>query len=287
MPSTSAAGTNPPVAPPPEGATVDPDARVDGRHARWDAHRSSRRAELVRAARRAVHHLGPELSMDELAAEMGTSKSIIYRYFTDKSGLQAAVGGAVIDGLRSAIAEATAGLTRPREQIAAMIEVYLGVVETSAHVYAFVTQPEATATAGALRGFIAETEDIVADALLPVLGPTGLDDGDRALAALWASGVVGLARASVERWIAARVDAAPTDHAADGPPETDAGHGIEDVIAGLDRAELAAHLTDWAWEGAAGIARRVRTGRESSVAPAPHQSPPPAPDTEHRSEHLA
>jgi len=65
--------------------------RVDGRDARWAEHRSSRRAELVRAARRAVHHRGPDLSMDDLAAEIGTSKSIIYRYFSDKSGLQGAV----------------------------------------------------------------------------------------------------------------------------------------------------------------------------------------------------
>lgn len=245
------------------GAAPDAGAeRVDGRDARWAAHRSSRRAELVREARRAVHRLGPELSMDELAGQLGTSKSIVYRYFTDKSGLQAAVGAAVIDDLREVIAEATAGLTRPRELIAAMIDVYLGFVESSAHVYAYVTQPEAAA--GAVRGFVAETEDIVAEALLPVLGSEE-DDDARAVAALWASGVVGLARASVERWVAAR-----------------GGRGdvVEDVIAGLDRTQLAAYLTDWLWEGAVGVARRLRTARPATPEPsvpgptAPAPSPP-------------
>lgn len=256
--STSDAGTTPPSEPAAAALSVHPQDRVDGRDARWEAHRSSRRTALVKAARRAVHHRGPDLSMDEIATEMGTSKSIIYRYFTDKSGLQAAVGGAVIDDLRVAIAEATRDVTRPREQIAAMIDVYLGFVETSAHVYAFVTQSEATATAGAVRGFIAETEDIVAQSLLLVLGPPDVtDDSAQALAALWAAGVVGLARAGVERWVAARGSRAETGL------RSEAGEGaeplaVEHLIGALDRPALAAHLTDWVWEGATGVARRVR-----------------------------
>jgi len=230
------------------------DVRVDGRDARWAAHRSSRRAELVRAARRAVHHRGPDLSMDDLAAEIGTSKSIIYRYFTDKSGLQGAVGDAVIDELREALGEVSERVTRPRDRIAAMVDVYLGIVESSAPVYAFVTQPEATATAGALRGFVAEIEDIVAEALLPVLRHGGArSTTDQALAALWGAGVVGHVRSVAERWIAARAGAAAPD------PQGAAGRATEDEIAAMDRAALGARITDWLWTGAAGVARRART----------------------------
>ena len=248
---------------------------MDGRDARWEAHRSSRRTALVKAARRAVHHRGPDLSMDEIAAEMGTSKSIIYRYFTDKSGLQAAVGGAVIDDLRGAIAEATRDATRPREQIAAMIDVYLGFVETSAHVYAFVTQPEATATAGALRGFIAETEDIVAQSLLLVLRPGDVAADDaQALAALWAAGAVGLTRAGVERWVAARASRTETGPTAEPADDTEP-LAVEHLIGALDRPALAAHLTDWLWEGATGVARRVRSAAVRPDQPSPHD------DTDH------
>ncbi|MCM3660337.1 TetR/AcrR family transcriptional regulator [Georgenia satyanarayanai] len=230
--------------------------RVDGRDARWAAHRSSRRAELVRAARRAVHHRGPDLSMDDLAAEIGTSKSIVYRYFSDKSGLQGAVGAAVIEDLRGALGEVSERVTRPRDRIAAMVDVYLGIVESSAGVYAFVTQPEATATAGALRGFVAEIEDIVAEALLPVLRHGGgAASEDHALAALWGAGVVGHVRSVAERWIAARglTPENPADaRAEDGAPAVEGG------IATLDRAALAAHITDWLWTGAMGVARRSR-----------------------------
>lgn len=226
--------------------------RVDGRDARWAEHRSSRRAELVHAARRAVHHRGPDLSMDDLAAEIGTSKSIIYRYFTDKSGLQSAVGAAVIEDLRGALGEVSERVTRPRDRIAAMVDVYLGIVESSAAVYAFVTQPEATATAGALRGFVAEIEDIVAAALLPVLRHGGgAAEEDHALAALWGAGVVGHVRSAAERWIAARGADTP-------PPAEDGAPAVESDIATMDRAELAAHITDWLWTGAMGVARRSR-----------------------------
>ncbi|MBD8061836.1 TetR/AcrR family transcriptional regulator [Oceanitalea stevensii] len=237
---------------------AEDDVRVDGRDARWAEHRSSRRAELVRAARRAVHHRGPDLSMDDLAAEIGTSKSIIYRYFSDKSGLQGAVGAAVIEDLRGALGVVSQRVTRPRDRIAAMVDVYLGIVESSAGVYAFVTQPEATATAGALRGFVAEIEDIVAEALLPVLRHGGgAAQEDHALAALWGAGVVGHVRSVAERWIAAR--SLTPEGAADSRAVTaDGAPAVEGGIATLDRAALAAHITDWLWTGAMGVARRSR-----------------------------
>lgn len=269
----------------PSTSSPDDDVRVDGRDARWAAHRSSRRAELVRAARRAVHHRGPDLSMDDLAAEIGTSKSILYRYFTDKSGLQGAVGAAVLDDLRTALGEVSERVTRPRDRIAAMVDVYLEIVESSAGVYTFVTQPEATATAGALRGFVAEIEDIVAEALLPVLryGPDeddgdGAHDTDHALAALWAAGVVGHVRSVAERWVAARAtDPVPTPRPADtdSPPPADSpppgdsslpdtdddAPAVEADIAAMDRGALGAHITDWLWTGAIGVARRSRSTR--------------------------
>ncbi|MFC4556314.1 TetR family transcriptional regulator [Georgenia faecalis] len=221
----------------------------DGRATRWDSHRVSRRAELVRAARRAVHRRGPDLSMDELAAEIGTSKSILYRYFTDKTGLQEAVGHAVLAWLRTALEEAGRSAREPRDRLAAMVEAYLEMVEASPHVYAFVTHADA-GTAGALRGFVADIEQVVAEALLPVLRlrapgeatSTGRDAESRALAALWSAGMVGLVRGAAERWRA----------------EADDG-GTGGTIAAMDRARLAEHLTAWLWEGAAGVPRRTPT----------------------------
>ncbi|MFH5821772.1 TetR/AcrR family transcriptional regulator [Georgenia sp. AZ-5] len=223
----------------------------DGRATRWEGHRTSRRAELVHAARHAVHRLGPDASMEEIAGEIGTSKSILYRYFTDKIGLQTAVGQAVLGRMREVLEEAAARVGGPREQISAMVSVYLEMVASSPHVYAFVTRPE-PATAGTLRGFVAEVNDLVAESLLPALRGAAedaedgeVDDDTLAVAQLWASGVVGLVRGAAERWVGEQVDPAGAT-------------GADAAMSRMTREELAAHLANWLWDGAVGVTRRAR-----------------------------
>ncbi|WP_454299380.1 TetR/AcrR family transcriptional regulator [Salana multivorans] len=116
-----------------------PETSVDGRTRRWDSHRAARRTELTLAARKAVHHGGPELSMDEIAAAIGTSKSIVYRYFSDRAGLQRAVGEAVLHDLGTALADASHGAATPEGALRAMVGVYLEMVAASPSVYLFVT----------------------------------------------------------------------------------------------------------------------------------------------------
>jgi AcrR family transcriptional regulator len=56
---------------------------------RWGS--DARRAELLTAARRVVARRGAAASMDELAAEAGITKPVLYRYFGDRSGLYRAL----------------------------------------------------------------------------------------------------------------------------------------------------------------------------------------------------
>lgn len=70
---------------------MTPDVK-DRRSTRWDEHRESRRAELVEAAVRAIDEHGPGAGIAEMAAEAGVSKPVLYRFFTDKDDLYAAVG---------------------------------------------------------------------------------------------------------------------------------------------------------------------------------------------------
>ena len=64
----------------------------DGRSARWDEHRESRRAELVEAAVTAIDLHGPGAGIAEIAEQAGVSKPVLYRYFSDKDDLYRAVG---------------------------------------------------------------------------------------------------------------------------------------------------------------------------------------------------
>lgn len=167
---------------------------ADGRSTRWDSHRAARRAELAHAARKAIHHAGPELSMDEIAAAAQTSKSMFYRYFSDKTGLQAAVGELVLADIEAVLEEAAHDAGGAYESLRAMIAAYLEMIETAPNVYRFVTQPASDAAAP-VGNFLGAITALVARPF------TTTEHDDPALAA-WSAGVVGFVRGIGEWWLA-------------------------------------------------------------------------------------
>lgn len=217
----------------------------DGRSTRWEDHREARRAELVRVARRVVHHTGPDASMDDIAAAAGTSKSIVYRYFTDKDGLQLAVAAAVVTDIRDALDAAATGASTPRDALRGMVDTYLAMIESSPHVYAFVTR------GGSVGHFLDSVTALVAAPFVRALRPrpdaasdTAADPAADAAAGLWAAGAVGFVRGAGERWLAAR------DEPGAGAP---------------DRADVATQVTAWLWAGPVGVLSRSRTTRPADV----------------------
>lgn len=183
------------------------DADTDGRSRRWQAHRAERLRELSRQARRAVHHSGPDLSMDEFAAAMGTSKSIVYRYFTDKAGLQAAVSDLVLAEMAEAFEAAAHSAADPRHRLREMVGIYMTMVDSSSNVYRFVTRADGGAD---LSGFLTAISRYVQVPLADALAAAG-DDVE--LAAIWAAGMVGFVRGVGESWLAAEPDEHPTAEA--------------------------------------------------------------------------
>lgn len=207
---------------------------TDGRSTRWDAHRATRRRELVEATLRAIRAHGAGVGMDEIAATAGTSKTVVYRHFTDRQGLYAAVCESV-DALILRDLERALGATSgedladvdasPRALIAAAIDSYLRLVERDPEVYRFVVTaplldtPAGGDPAGPVTSHIAaRLATVVAEALRA----SGRDD--RA-AAVWAAGLVGMVRAAADQWLTS--------------PES------------MPRDELTDHLTDLAWSGLA------------------------------------
>lgn len=202
--------------------------QADGRSTRWADHRLARRAELVHAARRAVHRIGPDVSMDEIAAAAATSKSIVYRYFVDKPGLQVAVGEAVVAQMHTAMEEAALAAGTPREALRAMIDIYLEMAEASPNVYWFVTRPVSDDASVPLGHFLDAVAEMVARPFARVVSTEA-----GALADAWAAGAVGFVRGVGEWWLSRRT-------AADAP----------------SREELTDRLTAWLWTGpVSGLAR--------------------------------
>ncbi|PWD51729.1 TetR family transcriptional regulator [Serinibacter arcticus] len=187
----------------------DASPRSDGRSLRWESHRAARRDDLTRAARKAIHHGGPDLSMDEIASAIGTSKSIVYRYFRDRSGLQTAVGEAVLQEMGSALADVSHRATGPRDAVRAMVGVYLGMISTSPAVYTFVTRGgEVSEEPGPLRTLA----DDAAALLVPVLSDAlAAQERSRDAAHMWAAGVIGFVRGAAEVWLVERGTVADRD----------------------------------------------------------------------------
>ncbi|MFE7504057.1 TetR/AcrR family transcriptional regulator [Promicromonospora sp. NPDC057488] len=240
---------------------------VDGRSTRWDDHRTARRAELVRAARKAVHRLGPAVSMDEIAAAAGTSKSIVYRYFDDKAGLRLAVAETVVMQMHDALRAAAQQADNPEMALREMVRVYLEMIESSPNVYWFVTRTaiggnepapvesgrrgrrapapaadDATPTSPAdlhpLGAYLDSVIELVAE---PFARATDVPPAD---AAAWAAGAVGFVRGSGEWWLGHRnIESTP-----------------------LTREQLTERVTLWLWTGPVGVLHQARPGAAPATA---------------------
>ena len=190
--------------------------------------------------------------MEEIAAAAGTSKSIVYRYFADKTGLQIAVAEAVVLQIQGALEGVLRIAPTPRDGLRAMVAVYLEMIESSPNVYAFVTRNGSVESGGPLGHFLDSVTALVAapfarglteehDGRRTARRPEASEEDDSALAARvalaesWAAGAVGFVRGSGEWWLAHR-----------------------DEPASPDREELTAQVAAWLWAGPVGLLARDR-----------------------------
>lgn len=231
-------------------AEVSVDDVTDGRSSRWQSHRETRRDQLIADSRKIIHRLGPDASMDDIAQAAGTSKSVFYRYFGDKAGLQTAVGDLVIVDIQAALSDALTSAGGAREGILAMVSAYLHMAEASPNVYAFVTGPSAGRTVGIneFSGFFSTIARMLV-AALPDGFRAGLGTSDGATSELgtsglvssgmadaWALSAIGMVRFSGEWWMARR------GRASSDPVGGDAA----DVPS---RDEMAHRIASWLWSG--------------------------------------
>jgi AcrR family transcriptional regulator len=202
----------------------------DGRDARWEGHRETRRSELVDATVRAIRRHGPGVGMDDIAAEAGTSKTVVYRHFDDRAGLYRAVVARIESRVVGSVAGALSGGpadsgTDLQPLIASTVEAYLALVESDPDLYRFViARPlvDRPLPDDPVEGTVSHVTQMLAGVL-----ESALSKPEHAW--VLATALVGSAQAVADDWLASP-DRAP-------------------------RAELVAMLTALAWNG---LAPRVR-----------------------------
>ena len=177
---------------------------IDGRDARWAEHRVARRRELVDHALRAIRHHGAGVGMDEIAAQAGTSKTVIYRHFGGRAGLYVAVVESVHQFIHHGL-QAALELSDPEDLsllVRDLSDAYLALVERDPEIYRFVLNRPLEGPAAAvdpLGGLPELIGDHVAGAIAAHLARGGQDPS---CAATWGHGLVGFIRAAADRWMA-------------------------------------------------------------------------------------
>lgn len=181
---------------------------VDGRDTRWTEHRLQRRRELVESTLRAIRRHGATLGMDDIAAEAGTSKPVIYRHFGDRPGLYRAVvekvAQFILDDLRTSVGwDTLSGVTGDgdgddlTQLIRDLTLSYLRLVQRDPEIYRFVlsrplvdgdpADDPVTGLTMRIGGRIAEL--LRANGVPPARADT------------WGHGLVGCVRAATDQWI--------------------------------------------------------------------------------------
>lgn len=192
---------------------------VDGRDTRWVAHRARRRRELVDAALRAIRRHGPTVGMDDISAEAGTSKTVVYRHFGDRTGLYAAVVESVDQRILDSLGAATAGrdvtTENPLDIVASMVDAFLVLVEKDPDIYRFVvTRPlvDGPVEHDPVAGLSDRIGEQVARALESHLQRQGRDS---ACATTWGHGLIGFVRAAADHWLSTDLARSRSDLVAD------------------------------------------------------------------------
>lgn len=162
--------------------------------------------------------------MEDIAAASGTSKSIVYRYFTDKAHLQRTLGRSILSTMHRKLIEELKALESDMgrvpdadERIHAMIRAYVETAQRSPGVYRFVTRPS-----DGLNHFLEAVARLVT---------TFLPD-DVPAPQLWAQGAVGFVEGAVDTWMTEQEK-----------------HASGDAPAPITSDQLVTHLVTWLMKG--------------------------------------
>ena len=180
-----------------------------------------RREQLIGVGREVFAERGfAAASVEEIAERAGVSKPVVYEHFGGKEGLYAVVVDREVQRLLDAITEALDGAEHPRAAVERAAEAFLTYIEEQRDGFRVLVRdaPIGIAT-GSLPSVIG---DVAANAESLLAREFSARGYEPAMAPLYARALVGMVALVGEWWLEA------------GEP---------------DRAEVAAHLVNLAWNG--------------------------------------
>lgn len=153
---------------------------------------------------RALAEHGPDVGMDQIAAEAGVTKPVLYRHFTDKADLFVALGQRGTEILFDRLIPAMNNEEAPVPRIRKSLDAFFSTVEEHPNLYRVLVR-RSFAKARVEQDIVAEDKELIANALSALLGDylrsLNIDSGG---AEPWAHGIVGMVQNVSEWWLERR-----------------------------------------------------------------------------------
>jgi AcrR family transcriptional regulator len=166
--------------------------------------REERREELLDAAERAIRRIGPQASMEELAAEAGITKPILYSHFGDRAGLADALGTRTADMLILALGESlkkAAESGNPKDMVTSAFEAFCSFIESEPSIYRFLVRTSLDEPNPVSARLVTQIASRISAQLGHGMRLAGVDSGP---AEPWGFAIVGMGFVAAEWWLERR-----------------------------------------------------------------------------------
>lgn len=179
-----------------------PATRGPGRPPRSAEARAAQRTRLLDAAITAIRRVGPEASVDEMAAEAGVSKPVLYAEFGDKHGIADAIAVEIVEGSeRDLLGEITrTGSIDLSLALRLGVEGFLDIVTGEPAIYGFIFRSIRSNDKGLLDNALVRSLQARFELVAGML----VSDADPDLLRVMAHGTFGFMIGAIESWLGAQ-----------------------------------------------------------------------------------
>lgn len=178
---------------------------TDGRKRRWQEHNAARRQAIIDAAIVVLGRdiaPGDELSVQQIADEASVHRTVLYRYFEDRTDLDLAIQKQVCALAAAPLLDAITLEGTPREIVHRIVDAYVTWAVSNVALMRFAERDVAGAASKPLDDAItlfAEQIELIIGAFIELLG-VEISDGDRDSLTPWVFLLVGGGMAAVRSW---------------------------------------------------------------------------------------
>ena len=179
--------------------------KTDGRQLRWDSHNQARRQHILDAAIEVLVDAEPgaEVHVQQIADRAGLSRTVVYRHFSDRADLDAAVQDRALELLRAELVPALSFEGTPVDIIRRVVSAYVGWASEHPSLHEFAQHDAPGSGIGqmerAIQQIAGQIEDLI-NVGVEVLH-VSLDEDEVAALDPLVFGLVGAVFTSTRRWL--------------------------------------------------------------------------------------